>query len=392
MFKFYLRQTTPFEIKDIFNIFILFLKRNNISVNLLESKISKIVNTKYCVLTPSLRVGLTKVLEFYKFYENKNEIIIPEYSFHSNLSSALNVGFKIRFVPHKKNGVDLDLKKLPKNINKSTLGIVITHLHGHHHKMDKLISITNKHKLIIFEDCAHVFGDSFKNQKLGSFGVGLFSFGSGKNISAFGGGAVCTNNTNLYKHLKKQQIVNNNIINDIITFTKTVLYVFITNPFFAFFIVKPILGVAYLFKISFKKDYFHENIEVYGNFLAPSPFQISLLNYQMSNLDDRIKDIKNKRLNISSFYNRFFNKNLLINNDNYFQYPISVKNPTNFIKKCWKYNLDVQKDYCDYLPKIYPKKNHSKDKLLFHNIVYLPVNYHIKITELEKQLKKIFNK
>jgi hypothetical protein len=393
MFKFYLRQTTPFEIRDILNIFSLFLKRKNITVDILEKKISNMITTKYCVLTPSLRVGLTKALKFYKLKRDKNEIILPEYSFHSNLSSALDVGYKIKFAPNSKGSIEIDLNKLPETINNNTLGIIVSHLHGHHCKMNKLTSITSKHKIIIFEDCAHVFGDSFDNKKIGSFGIGLFSFGAGKNVSSFGGGAVCTNNINLYKYLKKHQVVNNNIIKDVLILAKTILYIFITNPFIAFLVVKPILGITYFLRINFKRDYYNRNKVNCNNFVTPSPFQISLLNYQISNLNERIEKIKYKRLKISSLYNRFFNNNLLKNNDNYFQYPISVNDPIKFINKCWKYNLDVQKDYCDYLPNIYYKsKSCGKNKSYFNTIVYLPVNYHIKFSELEIKLKKIFNK
>jgi dTDP-4-amino-4,6-dideoxygalactose transaminase len=65
--------------------------------------------------------------------------------------------------------------------------------------MDEIVSITNKHKIHLIEDCAQAHGATYQNKKIGTFGViGCFSFYPTKNIGAYGdAGCVVTDRTDL---------------------------------------------------------------------------------------------------------------------------------------------------------------------------------------------------
>lgn len=394
MFKFYLRQTVPFNLLEFFLFPFLFFIKKYHSIDYVERKIKEKIGTKYSIVTSSMRDGLIQSLSFFnKKYPLKNELILPEYSFHSNLSSVLNLGLKVRYAPVDPETLEINLKKLPKYINNKTLGIIITHMHGLAYPMEKLVPIIKKNKLLLFEDCAHVFGNKYKNKCLGSFSeVGCFSFGPGKNITSFGGGAICTNNFSLYHYLKMLQIKNNNLLENLKTYCYAIIYTLISNPIFSFFTIKPALKVLYLLNIKRNKhDKFKLNNKYQRNIKIPNSFQLNLLSYQLDKIYERIEKIIEKRKMIANFYDIFFGKNNKnIKNNYYFQYPVKTNNQHSLINKSWKQNLDIQTDYCNHLPNLY--KSNKLDLKLNSNIVYLPVNYHISLSILEKKLLKIFKK
>jgi dTDP-4-amino-4,6-dideoxygalactose transaminase len=64
--------------------------------------------------------------------------------------------------------------------------------------MDTIINISKKYDLKIIEDCAQAHGAMYKGQKVGSFGVGCFSFYPTKNLGALGDGGIITCNDKEY--------------------------------------------------------------------------------------------------------------------------------------------------------------------------------------------------
>jgi dTDP-4-amino-4,6-dideoxygalactose transaminase len=69
--------------------------------------------------------------------------------------------------------------------------------------MDKIMAIAKKHNLAVIEDCAQASGAEFDRKKVGSFGLGCFSFFPTKNLGCFGdGGLITTDDENTAKELK----------------------------------------------------------------------------------------------------------------------------------------------------------------------------------------------
>lgn len=395
MFKFYLRQTTPFNISDIPIIIkeFLFNKNNKKQEKLLLNEISKITDSKYVLLSSSMRAVLLKSLEFFKKeYPNKKELIIPEYSFHSNLSSALKNKYIVKFASVNQQTLFIDEKHLEKLVNKKTLGIIITHLHGQIYDLNKIKKIIDKYQLVIFEDCAHSFPINYqvgKIKKSNFFSIKLLSFGSGKFVTAFGGGALACNNQKLSKYLKKSlKEPKSVLVENTSTLVKAGLYILISQPIVAYFTLKPALAISYLLKNKkVEDDKFDESISKPKYIDGMNQFQKKLLFLQLINLKSKIKSIIKKRQKIAKYWSHKFAKKQL--NENFcFQLPIAVDNPDNFIWQMWKQDIDVQMDYCSYLPKLVKnKKEFSKNKLnFFENIVYLPSNQYLS-NEKIKEIK-----
>ena len=69
--------------------------------------------------------------------------------------------------------------------------IIVVHLYGMPAKMDAIVAISKKYKIILIEDSAESLGSLYKGRKCGSFGdYSILSFNGNKIITTSGGGAL----------------------------------------------------------------------------------------------------------------------------------------------------------------------------------------------------------
>ena len=99
---------------------------------------------------------------------------------------------------------NMNVDLLETAITDHTKAIMPVHLNGRVCDMEKLLSIANKHNLLVIEDAAQTLGGSFKGTKGGAFGIaGCFSFYPAKLLGAYGdAGAVVTNSEEIADKIK----------------------------------------------------------------------------------------------------------------------------------------------------------------------------------------------
>lgn len=99
--------------------------------------------------------------------------------------------------------LSLDEDKILKKITKKTKAVFITHAQGFNGHSDKLLKILKKKKIILIEDVCESHGATFKNKKLGSFGlISNFSFYYAHHMTTIEGGMICTNNKKIYEVIR----------------------------------------------------------------------------------------------------------------------------------------------------------------------------------------------
>ncbi len=80
------------------------------------------------------------------------------------------------------------------SLGKKPKAIIPVHLYGMPAKIDRIMEIANRYKIPIIEDAAEALGSTYKNKKLGTFGImGVLSFNGNKIITTSGGGALISN-------------------------------------------------------------------------------------------------------------------------------------------------------------------------------------------------------
>lgn len=95
---------------------------------------------------------------------------------------------------------------LEKKITSRTKAIIVQHTFGMAAAMKEIMAIANKHKIPVLEDCAHVLGETYGKNKLGTIGLGgFFSLGRDKPFSSVFGGVAITDDKTFGKNLRVLQ-------------------------------------------------------------------------------------------------------------------------------------------------------------------------------------------
>lgn len=126
-----------------------------------------------------------------------DEVIIPSYTFVSTALAFLREGAKVVFADSMKRNPNLDAETIESLITPRTKVIVPVHYAGVACDMDVIMSIAQKHNLLVVEDAAQAidsyYTSNIKHQTLPLGGIGhlaAFSFHETKNITAGGEGGL----------------------------------------------------------------------------------------------------------------------------------------------------------------------------------------------------------
>ena len=122
-----------------------------------------------------------------------DEVITSPFTFVATVNAMLNAGATVRFVDIDPVTYCLDVSQVEAAITPATVAIAPVHLYGLAADMAPLMAIALRHSLAIIEDAAQAHGALYKGARVGSFGVGSFSFYATKNMTTGEGGMVTTN-------------------------------------------------------------------------------------------------------------------------------------------------------------------------------------------------------
>ncbi len=167
-----------------------------------EKNFAAFVGVKYAVgvsnCTDALRLALIATGVGYG-----DEVITVSHTFVATAAAIHHVGAMPVLVDiDDDHNIDVDL--IEQAITPRTKVIMPVHLNGRVCNMARMVSIAEKHGILIIEDAAQALGASFNDIKVGTFGLaGCFSFYPAKLLGAFGdGGAVVTNSLEIAQKIK----------------------------------------------------------------------------------------------------------------------------------------------------------------------------------------------
>lgn len=166
-----------------------------------EDKLAKYLQVKYVATFNSGTSALHAVLLAYNI--TKGEVIVPSFSFISTANCVILSGCKPIFAEIEQNTLGLDPGDVVERITDKTRAIIPMHYGGRTCQYIKnLKEIAEDNNLILIEDNAESFGAEIEGKKAGTLGdSGMLSFCQNKIITTGEGGAICTNDENIYKRL-----------------------------------------------------------------------------------------------------------------------------------------------------------------------------------------------
>ena len=132
-----------------------------------------------------------------------DEIIVQANGYIATMLGVIQCGAVPVFVEPDEY-YQLDAERIEAAITERTKAVLVTHLYGLATRMDPILEICRKHRLMLFEDCAQSHFATYKGVYTGLFGdASFFSFYPTKNLGGFGdGGGVVSKSRELIERVK----------------------------------------------------------------------------------------------------------------------------------------------------------------------------------------------
>ncbi|PUD25351.1 UDP-4-amino-4,6-dideoxy-N-acetyl-beta-L-altrosamine transaminase [Helicobacter pylori] len=170
---------------------------------LFEEALCEFLGVKHALVFNSATSALlTLYRNFSGFNAHCNEIITTPMSFVATANMLLESGYTPVFAEVKNDG-NIDELALEKLITKKTKAIVSVDYAGKSVEIESIQELCKKHSLSFLSDSSHALGSEYQNKKVGGFALAsVFSFHAIKPITTAEGGAIVTNDGELYEKMK----------------------------------------------------------------------------------------------------------------------------------------------------------------------------------------------
>ena len=195
-------------------------------VELFESKLKKNFSSKYvtCVNSATSALHLACMAIGLK---KGDYLWTAAISFVASANCAVYCGAKVDFVDIDKETFNISLKNLSEKLKKAKKekkipkALVVVHMGGNPCEMKEIKNLSKQYNFKIIEDASHATGSIYKKQIIGNCkysNICIFSFHPVKIITSGEGGAILTNEKEIYE--KTQMLRTHGIQKDYTKFKK----------------------------------------------------------------------------------------------------------------------------------------------------------------------------
>lgn len=134
---------------------------------------------------------------------DRNEVIVPGYGYLAAANAALRLGFSVVFADVDPITWNLTPESVKDSISPQTLCVVAIHTYGSMCDIPEISAVCAPYGIVVVEDSAEAFGSKWAGKQAGTLGLmGTFSFQATKTITTGEGGAVCTDDSDLFDRLQ----------------------------------------------------------------------------------------------------------------------------------------------------------------------------------------------
>ncbi len=166
-----------------------------------SEKFAAFSRAKYTVCLMNGTVALQLALEALDIGAG-DEVIVPGYTWQATAAACLDVNAIPVVVDVDPETYCIDPALVEAAITPRTRAIIPVHLYCCMADMDAIRTIADEHGLRVVEDCAQSHGSRWRDLGAGAIGdIGAFSMQHSKVLTSGEGGAVITNDDNLYERL-----------------------------------------------------------------------------------------------------------------------------------------------------------------------------------------------
>ena len=167
----------------------------------LESRLCALTGAKYAVVCSNGTAAL-HIAAMAAGVSEGDEVITTPITFAASANCALYCGAKPVFADINPRTYNIDPAKVKEQITDKTRAVVAVDFTGQALELDPLLEMFHEKGIILIEDGAHSIGTKYKGRPVGSIAdLTTFSFHPVKTVTGGEGGAVLTNNKDLYEKL-----------------------------------------------------------------------------------------------------------------------------------------------------------------------------------------------
>ena len=168
----------------------------------LEKKLCEVTEAKYAVVVSNGTAALHLAAMAAGIGEG-DEVIVSSITFAASANCVLYCGGTPVFADIDPYTYNIDPESIKKLITPKTKAIVAVDFTGQAVQLNEIREICEEHNLILIEDAAHSLGTYYDDKAIGSIAdMTTFSFHPVKTITGGEGGAITTNDEELYKKLR----------------------------------------------------------------------------------------------------------------------------------------------------------------------------------------------
>jgi 8-amino-3,8-dideoxy-alpha-D-manno-octulosonate transaminase len=191
------------EVQDVLDTGVLFrygfdqARKGHWKAKAFETELAKRIGVRYCHLCSSGTAALLAALASCGIGVG-DEVIVPPFTFIATIEAVLLAG-AVPVFGEIDETLCLDPETMEEAITPHTKAVISVHMCGAMARIDEIKGICRNKGLILIEDACQAFGASLNGKALGTFGqAGCFSFDPVKTITCGEGGAVVTDDIEIY--------------------------------------------------------------------------------------------------------------------------------------------------------------------------------------------------
>ncbi|HDI58749.1 MAG TPA: DegT/DnrJ/EryC1/StrS family aminotransferase [Desulfobacteraceae bacterium] len=192
------------QVQDVLDTGVLFrygfdaARKGHWKARTFESEFAARLGTKHCHLCSSGSAALSIALAAAGIGYG-DEVVVPPFTFVATVEAVLLAGAVPVFAEIDET-LCLDPGAVAQVLTPRTRAVVAVHMCGSMARIDELAELCRRQGLVLIEDACQAVGGTFQGRALGTFGqMGCFSFDSVKTITCGEGGAVVTDDADLYR-------------------------------------------------------------------------------------------------------------------------------------------------------------------------------------------------
>lgn len=169
-----------------------------------EREIAKYTGSAFCSVVSNGTVSLSIALLACGIGA-EDEVIVPDYTMVATPNAVELIGAKAIFVDIDIHNLCMDFEKMKDAVTERTRAVILVSINGRYpERIEKFVSFCREREIYLIEDAAQSLGSFHCGKHIGRYGdVGSFSFSAPKIITTGQGGALITDNEEIFRKILK---------------------------------------------------------------------------------------------------------------------------------------------------------------------------------------------